>query len=90
MGEWQEVTNPEFSTSWGFLDMAYRTPEEVWVAGGSGNLLVSQDGGATWQKDKAVEDVPSNLYKILFFGQDQGFILGQRGILLKYEAAETA
>ncbi len=90
LGEWQDSINPEFSTSWGFLDMAYRTPDEVWISGGSGNLLVSQDGGATWQKDRAVEDVPSNLYKILFIGQDQGFILGQRGILLKYEGAETA
>ncbi|MCL6433402.1 MAG: photosynthesis system II assembly factor Ycf48 [Leptolyngbyaceae cyanobacterium HOT.MB2.61] len=87
--EWRDPINPEFATSWGLLDLAYRTPEEVWVAGGSGNLLRSLDGGLTWEKDTAVEDVPSNFYKILFFGSDQGFVLGQKGILLKYEAASA-
>lgn len=86
---WTDAINPEFSTSWGLLDLAYRTPDEVWVAGGSGNLIRSPDGGATWEKDKSVESVPSNLYKILFFGSDRGFVIGQRGVLLKYEG-ETA
>lgn len=82
---WTDAINPEFSTSWGLLDLAYRTPDEVWVSGGSGNLIRSADGGATWEKDKSVESVPSNFYKILFFGPDQGFVIGQRGVLLKYE-----
>lgn len=83
--EWGEATNPEFSTSWGLLDLAYRTPEEIWVAGGSGNLIVSPDGGKTWLKDRAIENTPSNLYKIVFLSPDRGFILGQGGTLLKYE-----
>jgi photosystem II stability/assembly factor-like uncharacterized protein len=82
---WQEVAYPEFSTSWGLLDMGYRTQTEVWASGGSGNLLVSHDDGATWEKDRGVEEVPSNLYKIVFISPDQGFVLGQNGILLKYQ-----
>ena len=84
--EWEEPLHPEVSTSWGLLDLAYRTPDEVWVAGGSGNLLCSFDGGKTWQKDREVENVPSNFYKIVFLSPQQGFIIGQQGILLKYQA----
>lgn len=82
---WGEVAYPEFSTSWGLLDMGYRTETEVWASGGSGNLLVSRDDGVTWEKDREVEEVPSNLYKVVFISPDQGFVLGQNGILLKYQ-----
>lgn len=82
--EWQEAQNPELSTSWGLLDLAYRTPNDIWIGGGSGNLLHSADGGKTWEKDRDVETVAANLYKIVFFQPNQGFIIGDRGILLKY------
>jgi photosystem II stability/assembly factor-like uncharacterized protein len=53
-------------------------------------LLHSADGGKTWEKDRLVENVPSNLYRIKFFGPDQGFIIGQQGTLLKYQQAAEA
>ncbi len=87
--EWTDPINPEFATSWGLLDLAYRTPDEVWVAGGSGNLLLSRDGGKTWEKDRFVEDVPSNFYRIKFFGTEKGFIIGQQGTLLKYVSGNS-
>ncbi|MFN6514786.1 MAG: photosynthesis system II assembly factor Ycf48 [Nostoc sp. CreGUA01] len=82
--EWQKAEFPELSTSWGLLDLAYRTPDEIWIGGGSGNLLRSTDGGKTWEKDREVEEVAANLYKIVFFQPDQGFVIGDRGVLLKY------
>jgi photosystem II stability/assembly factor-like uncharacterized protein len=85
--DWNSLITPEFSTSWGLLDLAYRTPEEVWVAGGSGNLLFSPDSGKTWQKDRDVENIPSNFYRIVFVSPERGFILGQSGVLLKYQKA---
>lgn len=90
--EWLEPIYPEQAASWGLLDLAYRTPEEIWVAGGSGSLLCSFDGGKTWEKDRAVEDLPTNFYKIVFFSPEHGFVIGQEGIILKYEpqAAATA
>lgn len=83
--EWLGAQYPELSTSWGLLDLAYRTPEEIWVSGGSGNLLRSPDGGKTWEKDRDVEEVPANFYKIVFFSPEQGFVIGDRGYLLKYQ-----
>lgn len=88
--EWEDVVYPEFSSSWGLLDLAYRTPKEIWLAGGSGNLLVSHDNGQTWEKDRAVENVPSNFYKIVFVAPEKGFVLGERGVLLKYEPPAAA
>jgi photosystem II stability/assembly factor-like uncharacterized protein len=83
--DWAEIQAPEVSTSWGLLDVGDRTTEEIWVSGGSGNLLVSKDGGETWQKDRAVESVPANLYRILFQNPEKGFILGDRGVILRYQ-----
>ncbi len=84
--EWLEGQNPEVSTSWGLLDMAYRTPDEIWVGGGSGNMLLSPDGGKTWEKDRDVESVPANFFKIVFFSPEQGFALSDRGgVVLKYQ-----
>ncbi len=87
---WSDPINPEFATSWGLLDLAFRTDDELWVAGGSGNLLCSFDGGETWVKDKTVENVPSNLYRVSFVTPDQGFVLGQDGVVLKYRGIDDA
>ncbi len=86
--EWDEGEYPEFSTSWGLLDLAYRTPNEIWIGGGSGNLLCSLDGGKTWQKDRGIENTPSNFYKIVFLSPEQGFIIGQGGTLLRYQGQD--
>ncbi len=81
--EWSKPFNPA-PNSLGLMDLAYRTPNEVWAAGGSGLLLCSFDGGKTWQQDKTVAGIPSNFYKIVFITPEQGFITGRSGTLLKY------
>jgi photosystem II stability/assembly factor-like uncharacterized protein len=82
--DWQEPINPEFASSWGFLDASYQSTDDFWVSGGSGTLYYSPDGGATWYNDAKVSNIPSNLYRIVFNKPDQGFVLGQNGYLLKY------
>ncbi len=87
---WAEGIFPEFSTSWGLLDLGYRTPDELWVAGGSGNLLRSIDGGNSWEKDRDLENVASNFYKVTFLSPEKGFVLGNNGVLLKYNPQSEA
>jgi photosystem II stability/assembly factor-like uncharacterized protein len=82
--DWGKTKSPQKVNSWGFLDMGYRTNDEAWIVGGSGTLLGSFDGGQTWQRDAEVEDVPANLYKVKFFDEKRGYILGQRGTFLRY------
>jgi len=80
----------EFLTSdiktggYGILDVAFRTPTEVWVSCGGGNLYYSQDSGKSWKKEEGTDEIAANLYKIKFFNINQGFVLGSNGVLLKY------
>jgi photosystem II stability/assembly factor-like uncharacterized protein len=82
--DWGKSQNPENLNSWGFLDAEYRTNDEAWIVGGSGTLLMSSDGGQSWKKDTAVENIPANFYKIKFLDAARGYILGQRGTFLRY------
>ncbi|GAA6622068.1 photosynthesis system II assembly factor Ycf48 [Scytonema sp. NUACC26] len=85
--KWLDTQFPELSTSWGLLDLAYRDSNEIWMGGGSGNLMRSPDAGKTWEKDRDVESVPANFYKIVFLNPKQGFAIGDRGVLLKYNSS---
>merc|ERR1719454_1542093 len=59
------------SGGYGILDVVFLPDgKNAWAVGGGGTIFASTDGGASWQKDKAADDLPSNLYKIKFFGKD--------------------
>ncbi len=81
---WADAKNPSPASGIGLLDLTYRTENELWVTGGSGRLMCSTDGGKSWKVDASVADVPSNLYRVVFFDDDLGFITGQDGVLLRY------
>jgi len=70
------------SGGYGLLDVAFiPNSNNAWAVGGGGTIFGSTDGGKTWQKDKTADDLPTNLYKIKFFG-NKGYILGSNGVLL--------
>ena len=55
--------------------------------GGSGSVFYSKDAGKSWKRDRGTDDVAANLYNVKFHANDNGFILGNDGILLRYTGA---
>jgi photosystem II stability/assembly factor-like uncharacterized protein len=78
------------SGGYGLLDVAF-VPDgkTAWACGGSGSIFKSSDGGNSFQKDKAADDLPTNLYKIKFFPDGTGYILGSSGILLRQKGNQA-
>jgi len=81
--EWSKPVVP-ITNGYGYLDMAWDPSGAIWAGGGSGTLLVSQDEGKTWQKDPVGEKQPTNFSHIAFFPDGKGFVLGERGSLLRW------
>ena len=80
---WSKPVVP-ITNGYGYLDMAWDPSGAIWAGGGSGTLLVSQDEGKTWQKDPVGEKQPTNFSHIAFFPDGKGFVLGERGSLLRW------
>jgi len=74
------------SGGFGLLDVVFLPNGKAWAVGGGGTIFSSTNAGQSWVKDKAADDLPSNLYKIKFFG-DKGYILGSNGVLLRTASA---
>ena len=81
--EWSKPVVP-IVNGYGYLDMAWDPNGGIWTGGGSGTLLASNDGGKTWQKDPVGSQQPTNFTRIAFFNDGKGFVLGERGSLLRW------
>jgi photosystem II stability/assembly factor-like uncharacterized protein len=71
------------SGGYGIIDVCWKNDKEVYAVGGSGIIFESKDGGDTFKFVPDAKDVPGNLYRVKFFG-DNGWALGSDGVLLKY------
>ena len=71
---------------YGIIDVCWRDERNVWAVGGSGVIFQSIDGGQSFKFVGDAKDIPGNLYRIKFFGDNSGFVLGSNGVLLKYTA----
>jgi photosystem II stability/assembly factor-like uncharacterized protein len=80
---WGKAVVP-ITNGFGYLDMAWDPQGAIWTGGGSGTLLVSIDNGKTWQKDPVGAQQPTNFTRILFSADGKGFVLGERGSLLRW------
>ena len=80
---WSKPIIP-ITNGFGYLDMAWDPQGRIWAGGGSGTLLSSADNGRTWQKDAVGAEQGTNFTRILFPGDGKGFVLGERGYLLRW------
>ena len=74
-----------------YLDMGWDPNGDIWAGGGNGTLIVSRDQGKTWNLDPVASVLPTNYIKIVFLDKDEldtkkGFILGERGYILKWNS----
>jgi photosystem II stability/assembly factor-like uncharacterized protein len=53
-----------------------------WAARGACSTRTTR--GRSWKRDRGADDVAANLYTVKFNDNDNGFILGNDGVLLKY------
>jgi photosystem II stability/assembly factor-like uncharacterized protein len=74
------------SGGYGITDVCWANDKEVWAVGGSGVIFHSVDGGKSFRFDASAKDIPGNLYRVKFFGEQVGFALGSNGVLLRYKA----
>ncbi|MFM7513761.1 MAG: photosynthesis system II assembly factor Ycf48 [Cyanobium sp.] len=81
--QWGKAIIP-ITNGYGYLDMAWDPSGAVWTGGGNGTLLVSRDGGASWQRDPVGRQQPTNFTRITFTPDGKGFVLGERGSLLRW------
>jgi photosystem II stability/assembly factor-like uncharacterized protein len=73
------------SRGFGLLDLGAKpNGKEFWIVGGSGSVFYSNDSGRSWKRDRGADGVAANLYTVKFNSNDNGFILGNDGVLLKY------
>ena len=82
-GDWSKPVIP-ITNGYGYLDMAWDPSGAIWTGGGNGTLLVSNDAGATWQRDPVGSEQPTNFSRIVFSTDGKGFVLGERGVLLRW------
>ena len=83
-GQWEKAQRPGRTTSFGYLGATYQDDSNIWIVGGSGTLIHSGDGGQSWEQVKQASNIPANFYSVKFIDPERGFILGQRGTLLRY------
>ena len=79
---WGKAIIP-ITNGYGYMDLAWDDDGAIWAGGGNGTLLVSRDGGDSWENDPVGDRQPSNFTRMVFDGE-HAFVLGERGNLLRW------
>ena len=68
LDSWSKAIIP-ITNGYGYMDMAWDTDGAIWAGGGNGTLLVSRDGGDSWEIDPVGDRQPSNFTRMVFDGE---------------------
>ena len=82
LDSWSKAIIP-ITNGYGYMDMAWDGDGAIWAGGGNGTLLVSRDGGDSWEMDPVGDRQPSNFTRMVF-DRERAFVLGERGNLLRW------
>ncbi len=82
---WSKPYTPDLASAAGLLDAAIDGTGRLWITGGNGTLLSSKDQGKTWEKGTL--ETKGSLFRIKFVDKNLGFIMGQKGTLLRFTAS---
>ena len=66
------------------LPLPHPDPQVGFACGGSGSLFRTADGGRSWKRNKAADDLAANLYEIKFSQGGNGVVLGNDATLLRF------
>ena len=83
-GTWNGwITQDPYHTVGNLSDVSFITPLKGWIAGDSGTILTTEDGGDNWAEQNSGTE--QNLIKIEFINEKQGWAVGGGGIIIKTE-----
>lgn len=75
------ITNPHNFLS----SVAFRTSKEVYAVGDKGAILFSKDGGISWERIIDSRFFDTWLTDVYFKDPDHGWLIGDKGIIYKYQ-----
>ena len=77
---WKQVTEATYSS---LNDVFFLNENLGWIAGSSGTLLKTTDGGYTWVESEDMDNITKSMYSIYFVTEKIGYAGGAGDLLLK-------
>ncbi len=79
-GGWRQVADATYSS---LSDVFFLNENLGWIAGSSGTILRTTDGGYTWEEPSKPLPVIASMYSIFFVNENVGYAGGTHDLLLK-------
>ncbi|MDA3860987.1 MAG: YCF48-related protein [Melioribacteraceae bacterium] len=81
-GGWRQVSSATYAP---LSDVFFLNENLGWIAGQSGTILRTIDGGYTWEEPTTPLPVVASMYSIFFVNEDIGYAGGKKDVLIKSE-----